>query len=256
MELYNLTFPQALERIWKDFNGNIQRGNRKVIESKKTIKKPLIFEFNDYRFTDEHKRYFDKYYLDETYLNSRDVWAVDKWAIDKKIQKKTEGEYNFAYVPKDENGNEIKGKLKVLSLGPNVDEKHKWKTNILNSFLWHVHTIPKDCENLLIVKSVKDGAILSKLGCHCIETQNESATILLENNYDKIENMAKNKIVAYGADYQAFHESYLITYVTGWSYLNTPNNLEEQFKIEDIADYVEHFGVNSLRNLLKLKKIL
>lgn len=254
MELYSLTFPQAIERIWKDFNGDGQTGIKKIINSTKIIKKPLIFEFNDCRFTDNHKRYFDKYHLDENFLNSRDVWAVDKWAIDKKIQIKISGEYNFAYVPKNENGNVIDGQLKILSLG--VDPKKKWKTNIFNTFLWHLHTIPKDCENLFIVKSVKDGCVLSKLGLNCIETQNESAILLLQNNFDKIENLAKNKIVAYGSDFQAYHQSYLLTYVTGWKHFNVDNELEEKFGIDDFAEYVMHFSENSLRNKLKAKKYL
>jgi len=256
-ELYGLNFQQCLDKIWKDFNGNNTKFTKKIIEKPKEIKKePLLFEFNDCRFTDNHKRYMDDYQLDEEYLNSRDVWAVDKWAINKKIVHKTSGEYNFAYVHKDKDGKET-GKLKILSLGKNVDVKHKWKTTVPNHWLWYTHLINDECKDLWIVKSVKDANVLHKHFNLCsISVQNESSQILLENNYDYLESINKRKIVNFGTDFQGWHESYVITYLTDWSYFNVPNSTYDHFKLEDVSDYVKYFGVNSLRTLLKQKNYL
>lgn len=258
-ELYGLSFTQAINRIWKDFNGNSTSLVKKQTETNHVPKKkePLTFEFNDCRFTDNHKFYMDKYELDESFLNNNDVWAIDKWAINKKIQKKTEGEYNFAYVPKDEKGNEIKGKLKILSLGPNVDDKHKWRTNVPNNFLWSTHTINPECKHLFIVKSVKDMNVLKKhFGLCCVSVQNESGLILLENNYDYLESLNMTKVICFGTDFQGWHQSLLITEYTGWSYFNVPNNVYDNFGVEDPSDYVANFSVKSLANLLKIKNYL
>lgn len=258
-DLYGLSFTQAINRIWKDFNGNSTSLVKKQIQNDYSPKKKqsLIYEFNDCRFTDNHKHYMDKIFLDENYCNSRDIWAVDKWAINKKIQKKTEGEYNFAYVPKDEKGNEIKGKLKILSLGPNVLKQNKWRTCWENKSLWHLHTIPKDCENLFVVKSVKDGAVLNKhYNLHCIELQSENANVFLQNNVEKVKSLAKNIIIALGTDPQAKQTSITITKETGFKWFNVPNNVYDNYGISDFAEYIEQFGIKSLANLLKIKNYL
>jgi hypothetical protein len=156
----------------------------------------------------------------------------------------------------DKDGKET-GKLKILSLGKNVDIKHKWRTNVPNHWLWYTHLINDECKDLWIVKSVKDANVLHKHFNLCsISVQNESSQILLENNYDYLESIKKRKIVNFGTDFQGWHESYVITYLTDWSYFNVPNSTYDHFNVEDVSDYVKYFGVNSLRTLLKQKNYL
>lgn len=253
-ELYGLNFSEAINKIWKDFNGDSIRLEKKIFEAPKPVKKskPLIFEFTDCKFTDLHKKYMDKYKLDETYCNYRDIWAVDKFAINKKVQKLTNGEYRFAYVPRDCNGKELEGKLKILSLGPSVLKENKWRTNVPNKFLWHCHTIPKDCKTLFVVKSVKDGAVLNKhYGLHCIELQSENAKIFLRNNVEITKSLAQNIVLCLGADDQAINTAEEIVKETGFDSFTIPRSLYQNFELEDTADYVANFSIKSLGNLLK-----
>lgn len=257
MTLYGLTFQQAIDKIWKDFNGNNTKFTKKIIEKPKEIKKePLLFEFNDCRFNDNHKKYMDSYELDEEYLNSRDVWAVDKWAINKKIVPKTKGEFNFAYVPRNEKGEIINGKLKILSLGKSVEQKNKWKTNLNNSYIWWLNYV-KNCKQLWIVKSNKDALCLNKhYGIDAVITQNESSKIYLDNNVSKIENICNNIIICYGTDEQGKTQSINITKERGYKWFNTPNLMYKMYSVEDVSDYIKYFGVNSLKTLLKQKGYL
>ncbi len=254
--IYNLSYPQAIQKIISDLGLKNGENYKKSISSSRKpikIKKDLLIEWDTIPFTDAHKKYFDKYELDETYLNNNDCWAISKYAIEKKIAKTTEGQYSFVYIHKDQNNKET-GKCKILNLGENVNPKDKWKTSVLNSLLWRLGTIPKDCDKLFIVKSLKDCFCLNAhYGLHCIATQNEDATILLQWNYDLINNLAREKIVAFGSDFMAWHNSYLLTYLTDWGYINTPGNVYDLYQIEDFSDFVEHFGTRSLGNLLKLK---
>ncbi len=261
-ERYNLTFSEALLKITNDLN--IQKiSNDKIynpvidIEIKENIidtKKDI--DFVDMKFTKKHKSYMDSYFLDEEYLNSRDIYAVKSWAINKKKQKIDNTEYIFGYVYKDEFGNET-GEVKLLRLGPFISKKDKWKTNVPNSKLWWTHLINKEDKNLFIVKSIKDASVLNKhFNLNCIITQNEDATILLQNNYDYLQNLNNEKIIAYGCDFQGWHSSYLITYLTGWKYFNIPNEFYDLDKVEDFSDFVKILGVENLKKLLIKKKFI
>ena len=86
--------------------------------------------------------------------------------------------------------------------------------------------------------------------------QNESSSIFLENNFETFEALNMKKVINFGSDFQGWHESYLITYLTGWEYFNTPNNVYNSFGIEDNSDYVSNFSIGALRDLLKKKKFI
>ena len=73
---------------------------------------------------------------------------------------------------------------------------------------------------------------------------------LIKSNYERIEEIADEKIVVYGSDFQGWHESLLITEYTGWSYFNTPNYLYK-YDIEDPSDLVDQIGLEPLKQLLK-----
>jgi hypothetical protein len=258
-EKYNLGFIEAMEKIAQDFNLLKKSKNKQykaVVQkdvSHTIIKKPLLMEADEMPFSDKHKRYMDKIGLDEEYCLVNDVAAVKKWAINKKIQKFKDDEYSFVYRHRTINGNET-GRLKILRLGNSISKEEKWKTNVPNSDLWRLHTVDKACKYLFIVKSLKDAMVLNRhYGLCTIAVQNESAQILLENNYDVIQRFGKENVICFGTDFQGWHQSLLITEVTGWKYFNTPNNVYDSFGVEDPSDYISNFSINSLSVLLRNK---
>lgn len=252
-KLYNLSYAQSIEKLAQDFglknDNKIYNKIVKPVVSEQIIKKELIIDWDVQPFTKEGHKYWNQYGITEEFANENDVYQVKVYAINKKIIKPTDKEIRFVYAHRDINGKET-NKCKILHL--NVSKEKKWKTNVPNHWLWRTHKINKDCKDIFIVKSIKDSLVLANLGLCTIATQNESANILLENNYEWLESLDMNKIVCYGSDFQAWHESYLITYLTGWKYFNTPNTLNK-YNIVDTADYYKEFGKNSLNKLLKQK---
>lgn len=253
--LYNTDFKGALDIIT---GKHIVTANLPVhsytVESKQS--KYAQIDFVDCRFTDTHKRYWDLARLDEEYLNSNDVFAVSKWAVNKKLQTFTKGEIVFGYVYKDELGNET-GEVKILRIGKHISHEQKWRTNVPNHKLWRLHTLNPNKKHLFIVKSIKDALVLNKhFNINAIATQNEDPQILLENNYDYLESLPYEKVIAFGSDNQGWHSSLLITELTGWKYFNTPNNLYDKFKIEDPYDLVSKLNINTLEKLLLKKDLL
>jgi len=210
-----------------------------------------LFEFNDCRFTDDHKRYFDQYGLDEEFLNENNVFAISKYAINKKAITIPSNQYCFAYWAKDIN------KVKILTLGENV--KKKWLNNCPNNYLWFYNDI-KDTnpKQIWLVKSVKDSLLLKKyFGFNCVALQNESAKIFLQSkNYEKIESLTKDVVLALGTDPQGKEQSILISKERNYKWFNVDNQLYDFYDIEDVSDYVASFSIKSLENKLKIKGYL
>jgi len=250
MEKYSLTFQQAIDKIYRDFNGNSKDLNKVKFEKKETKpKQPKLIEFQECKFSDKHIKYFEPLGLDETYLNNKNVFAVCKYAIDKKVINIPDYQYVFAYYAPDID------KCKLLTLGKDV--KIKWLTSCPNSYLWFLHEFKQPVDTLWICKSVKDALVLSKnYNFNTISLQNESAKIFLENNIEKVESIAKNIVIYLGTDPQGKEQSIEITKARGYKWFNIPNNMFDSFSIEDGADYIKEFGINSFTQLLKKKSYL
>jgi hypothetical protein len=245
-KLHNLTYKEAIDYI----NG------MKIVYSKQPIvnkkeKKPLVVDWVEQKFTDQHKRYFDNYELDETFLNSRDIWALKTLAINKRIQKFPDYQFKFAYYAKDLD------QIKVLTLGKEVSKDEKWRSyNIPNTYLWDYWRYKDSpCENLFVVKSNKDGAVLAKLGKCAIELQSEDAKIFLENNVEKVKQICKNPIICTGTDEQGFNTSLNITKSTGFRWFNTKKKYLRMYDVKDVSDLVSVFSLKKLEQELKDKNL-
>lgn len=243
-KLHNISYSEAILHIQGlkiDLNKSV--GHKKVKESK-----PVIVDWIEQKFTDQHKRYFGEYELDESFLNSRDIWALKTLAVNKRIQKFPEHQFKFAYYAKDID------MIKVLTLGENVTKDEKWKNwGIPNSYIWDYWRY-KDlkCDNLMVVKSNKDSAILASLGYCSVTTQNESSAILIQNK-DKLEKICKKPIIVYGSDIQGTNESIKANETLHWRYFNTKKRYLKLYDANDIAEVVKILGINRIKQDLKEK---
>jgi hypothetical protein len=257
MTLYNLSFQQAIDKVWCDFNGNSKDLSRVKFEKKeKKIKsQPLLFEFNDCKFTDRHHKYWNKGGLTEDFLNKEgDIYGIRLWAINKKIQKFTRDEIAFAYVYKDENGNET-GELKILRIGPEVEKQDKWKNNLKSNSLWYLYKyINQDISQLFISKSNKDALCTMKLGIPSIATQSENDKIL-KTNIPRLLEITPNLVLNFGSDEQGVNSSKSVSQEFNLNWFNTPKTVLD-FDINDNFAYISQFGENSFINLLKKKGYL
>lgn len=254
MKKENLDVNSAKELLLKDFtpvNKSKKQIIKKVIENKE-----LLIDFVDCNFNNKHNEYWEHLEMDQKWLNSKNVFATVEVAIgiEGKMSKvkMTKDEIMFVYYAP-----EIQ-KCKVLRIGPQITKEMKWRTNIENTYLWYYNDYVKNSPHDLgfIVKSNKDALVLQKLGRKAIATQNESSVIMLNNNVDKINTLFTKSVVNFGTDAQGKKESILITKETGWSWFNIQNNLYEQYKIEDNADFLNAgFKYSQLERMLKNKGI-
>jgi hypothetical protein len=253
MKKDNVNFLDALNILKKD---KILDSTKKITIHKPKIIKPLEIDFVDCNFTDQHKAYFEKLEMDQSFLEKKNVFAVKSWGMgygqNKKIIPFTKDEYIFAYYASDID------KCKILRLGPEIDHKDKWRTNVPNTYLWYYN----DYNNLypkeigFVVKSVKDALIVQKTGRPAIATNNESDVILLHNNIENIEKIFQKPIMCYGTDPDGKKKSINITKKTNWGWFNIPNSLYDLYNIEDFADYLNNgFNYKQLESMFKRKKL-
>ena len=244
-EKYNISYSDAIKYI-----ENLKIDLNKSVEIKKSKeKKELIVDWCEQKFTDQHKRYFEEYELDESFLNSRDIWALKTIAFNKRIQKFPDYQFKFAYYAKDIN------QIKVLTLGKEVSKDEKWRSyNIDSTYLWDYWRY-KDikCDDLFVVKSNKDGAVLAKLGRCAIELQSENAKVFLENNVEKVKLICNNPIICTGTDTQGFNTSFTITKQTGFRWFNVKKKYYNKYGCNDVAELVRTFSLKKLEEELKLK---
>lgn len=251
-ERYNLTFSEAINKIVQDLGlkekSRVYKPIIKNIQPKVKNYVPLI-EFNEIPFSSKGAAYWNSYHLPCDFLEKNNVFEVGLWAIDKKIQKKTEDEVTFVYWAED-----IK-KAKILRIGPNVPKEDKWRSGMHNSYLWSYYKYENNpVQDLFVAKSYKDELVLRFLGYEVISVQSENANVLLTSgNVDRINKIATNPIVVYGADPQGFKTSYQITKAIGWDYFNIGRNYYKLYKLEDPADFVQEFGMEPLKTLIDLK---
>lgn len=247
MKKENLSYEQALYFI---------QNNLKPTEETVRIKKQqeeVIIDFVDMPYTDEHLKYWELLEMEETFLHSKNVFAVKDWAMGSKYYKKTipktTNEITFAYYAEDID------KVKILRIGPEISKADKWRNTVPNNHLWYTNTVTDACQQLFIVKSVKDALVLQKTGRCAIAVQNECAKIQIDSgNVEIINNLSNNVVVVYGADPKGVKQCQLLTKHTGWNYWNTEKHLYEQFGIEDPADYLnEGFSYKMLEKKLKQK---
>lgn len=248
---YNLTFPEALEKILVDLGLKKKRREYQAVMSAYTrkvpIKESVVIDWNSQPFTKLHSKYMDRYKLPESYLNKKNIFAVKDMAINKKKFQFEDRWYAFAYYE------ESLDKCKILLLGENTP--WKWKNEVPNNHIWYLEDY-KDCNQLWVVKSTKDSCVLDyHFGICAAAVQNESAKIFLSNNVEKVEKICKDIVICFGTDPQGKGESIKITKERGYKWFNTPNYMYK-YGIEDVSDFVDEWGVEDLRKELTKKGFL
>ena len=234
----------SVYKFIKDFElKEIKSTNLLNIQSNFTQKETII-EFSDQKFQKIHSLYWDKYQLPEDYLRNKDTYAVKAWAINSKLQKIPEGRAVFAFYDSKID------KCKILQIGEGVKKSEKWRNNAPNSHLWY---LPENkCNQLWIIKSIKDYLCLNyHFGVCGTSVQNEDYKIL-EPNMPKLQAISNDLVLCYGADEMAVRNCKIIQQKYKTKYFNTPRYMLK-YGVIDIADCIDQFGVEIVKNELKKK---
>lgn len=251
---YNLSFKEAINYIVN------QQHLTPVIEHKpiKIVKKePIFYEVETQPFTKQHTDYYCIGGLTEEFLNKEmDIYAVKKWSSFKKVYEPNEGQFMFVYIFRDKNGNIVPGKMKFLTLGPNVDKKRKWKNTVEPQLVHFEYKLDEKEEFVFVVKSVKDACITQ----FC----NITSVAVTSENYHNIKAALENLIKKYpqktfilnlGSDIQALETSLPLSREFNLSWFNIPKKFLSM-DCNDNFSYCHNFGINSFKQLLKNKKYL
>lgn len=236
MQKEGWTFSEARSHLINDFN--VTTHVKSPITRAPKVVEPLDIEFSDMPFTDEHKRYWEKLEMDQTYLNKNNVFAVREWAIGykkggrMKLVERTAGEITFAYYAPDID------KEKILRIGPLIEKKDKWVSNIKSDYLWYFDEY-EQCDDLFVVKSLKDCLVVKKTGACAMAVQSENAKVLLESNRTRIEEKCPRPTLIFGIDKQALGQRDIILAETDWKSWRLNEALYTEYGISDPAEYLE-----------------
>lgn len=248
MERYGLSFKEALDKMAGDlglssktlsYTKNIKAPEKTAIEG---VIKPIHIDKQPWK--KEHWEFWKNTEVTDIHCQKYNTYAVKQVAIARRRVPLKPKEVVWAY--------EHRGKFKLYF--PERDKENRFKNNLHNTHLWHFDKIKPEWSQLRIQKSMKDLLVSTILDEQCIATQNESAQTLLEYNYDILNNQPLNKIICYGNDFHAWHESYIITHLTNWRYFNIPE--DEEPKINDEYAFAKKYGIKELEKLYKLKNLI
>ena len=248
MNKEKLSFSDARALLLTDFKVTSTKKDIIIRPEKET--EPLDIEFVDMPFTKQHNKYWEKLRMDQTFLNKNNVFAVKEWAIGRKkkgtmrIKPKEPGEITFCYYAPDINGE------KILRIGPTITKADKWVSNIKSDYLWYFDQY-EQCNDLYIVKSLKDTLVVKKLGYCAVAVQSENARVLLDKNKERIEAKCVQPTLVFGIDTQAIGQRDIILSETDWKSWRLNESLYESHKISDAAEYIEAgFNYKQLRQEL------
>ena len=252
---YNLNYREAIDYVVKK-----QKLNSKIQYKPKTpiIKKEgLFYEAQFIPYTKEHLDYYCIKGLTAPFLiKEMDILAIKKYAINKHVKEPKKDEIMFAYVYRDINGDIVPGLMKLLTIGPNVEKKDKWRNNIPPFSFFYTYKIKPDTKIVMVVKSNKDCSIFAKCGITAIATMSENKQNIITGLKELIPLFPSTTfVISLGSDFQGLQTSLAITKELNLPWFNIPKKLLTN-DINDPFEYVKNFGFESFKQLLKNKKYL
>ncbi len=243
---FNLSFVDACAKICWDFGWNTENSNPVEIlwERPEEIKEYTDIRFSPQPFKKQHHDYWNAAEVDEQHCRKHECYAVKDLAINKK-RINIGNEAVFAYYSPEEDG--------VKIYFTQREKADRFRNNVSYHYLWNYGNI-KDCENLIVQKSVKDMIVTTLVTDCCIATQAEAVKIFNEDVVKMINTISRKPWIWYGSDWDGVKKCKEITDTNKWRYINTPKELLPD--INDTYGYVKKFGIKKLEEFMKLKKLI
>lgn len=246
---FNLNFNQAKDKICFDFGIGGKEINTtpvKVTWEKPDVEKDFTdIVFNSQPFKKQHHEFWNVVEIDEAHCKKYSCYALKDLAINRKKVNIGVNEASFVYISKEERACKI--------YFPERDKEGKFRNNVSYTYLWNYENV-KECENLIIQKSVKDMIVTSLITPCVIATQAEAIKIFDEKTVEKINKVSKKPWIWYGSDWDGVKKCKEVTNTNGWKYINTPKHLLPE--INDVYGYVKKFGIKKLEEFMKSKNLV
>lgn len=263
-QVFNCDFYTALKIIDKDFNLGLSMG--KLIDYQPIItwgkpeieikKSPLIQVVYYKNITKEGLDYWKKFGQGEQDLKRERIYQPKEiWRNKKKIPIKL---LTFAYHYEDID------KWKIYRPFAPKKEKNtpmslwKWDSNVPFDYVDNIQGIHSSCDRVYMTKSKKDRMVLmTALQTNCIaDVQAEDPSCISPEVLDKYLSV-QNRYIISDNDKKGKEFSWWLTKKHGFRHVNVPDKyLTEDPKCTDFADLCYHYGIETVINHFKRKKLL
>lgn len=265
MKIFDLEYPQALERIAIDFGlipGERSSPREAIIKKyERPTRKEKVIRVGAVRFNRRHLAYWGQYGITEEELRANHVHAVNTLYINENcIVTKPDG-LRFAYEIEDDKGKQY---LKIYSP---LDKEYKWVSNAPLNVAFGINELPIASDTLIITKGLKDCIILKKFFSDVIATQNESLEALTKETVNALCSVYKKVYIWYDLDRPGIkaYNQYKKTYGKHIKplYFKLPKDniwqslsRAKKLGIKDPSDFVAKYGLEKFKGYLQHIKLL
>lgn len=246
MNLFEINFYEALEKIISDFNIIQNETNTKV---RREIKRSFTNNISEVKiypsfqpFNKVDFDYWSQYSLDLSFILNYNVNSCETVYFTSRS-----GKYRQYGIYSKENPMycySFNNSYKIYR--PLSDNKQgKWLQNSTSWDIQGMEQLPKKADIIIITSSLKDVMVLRKLGYYAIAPHGESVMIP-DKIIDYIYGISDNVIVFYDQDEAGIKYSNILSDKLSTSRIFIP----KEYNIKDISDYVKNTDINEGKLLM------
>lgn len=252
MQLYNIEYRDALEKIAADFGITDEVKYKEVIEKLppaeviKPKKAPKII-VSTRTFTKQELKYWEEYDQGLEDLKRENIYAPKEiWVNnEKKILIKDEFTFCYYYPEID--------RWKIYK--PFAKKEFKWFSNVPFDYIENIKNV-ENCKKVLIAKSKKDKMVLQKaLNYDCIITSQAEDMSCFNQESIRILKTCKNVYTVFDNDTKGKSASWALTNNFNFKHCNVPDKYLVE-GITDFADLYKVYGSYRVREQFVKKKII
>jgi len=197
------------------------------------------------KFTNEELEYWGRYHQSIDDLRECGVYSIKKLYLNKSLFPLKDTELRFGYF--------YDGHWKIYR--PFGDKKSKWVPNNVPITAMDGKDRIVNCDTVFINKSKKDYMVMRKIiPCSCA-VQNEGMGCFSEENVEFLKTNSKRQILSFDSDITGVENSQQITKLFDFGYCNVPKKYLKE-GIKDWADLAKTYGMKTIEDYLKTKKLL
>jgi hypothetical protein len=198
-------------------------------------KRYSLIQVETKKFTKEELDYWAQYFITLDDLRKHHIYSIKNLYLNRDRIPSKEEELSFGYFFEG-------GWWKIYR--PMAEKKRKWLSNVPITTVYGLNSL-KSAYNTLIVDSLKDFIVCSKIYDHIVQVQNESLCTFSEETVKYITENSKEVFVGFDSDISGKQSSILVTKAFGWKHINIPDKYLPNYK--DWSDWVKKEGYEPIK---------
>ena len=249
MELFNLGYQEALEKIGADFGLIKKEGYTavaRVVKRKPIEKVEKVIQITTSGWNHITLKFWNEYSIDKNELQKHHIYPIKTLFINGFEIKNIENHERYAF-----HFNE--GDKEYLKIYSPFDKKFKWVSNCPLKIPFGYKDLPYESKTLVITKSMKDLMVCRKYFSDVIALQNESPASWSSEILDPIINKYDNVIVWFDNDDAGINA--LDYYKDKFTTFTFPVRFRKEFGVKDPADFIKLWGKDNLKIYLEKNEV-